>query len=103
MIGKFKDYYKKKAGKSPTNVDGAMADDVEGYLNSELMISPGPIQEQGKAIQFIHIDEDEEHFEVTPEAMGFLASLPRDKQIKVVAVAGPYRTGKSFIMNRYLG
>ena len=45
MIGKFKDYYKKKAGasKSPMNTDGPLADDVEGYLNSELLISPGPI------------------------------------------------------------
>lgn len=103
MIGKFKDYYKKKTSKSPTKADGPGADDVDDYLNSELMISPAAVQESGQAIQFIHIDEEEEHFEVTPEAMGFLASLPRDKQIKVVAVAGPYRTGKSFIMNRYLG
>ena len=35
--------------------------------------------------------------------MAFLASLPRDKTIKVVAVAGPYRSGKSFLMNRMLG
>lgn len=104
MLGKFKDYYKKKTkSTSPTKVGGPAADDVEDYLNSELMISPAGLQPGGKAIQFIHVDEDEEHFQVTAEAMGFLASLPRDKQIKVVAVAGPYRTGKSFLMNRYLG
>jgi nicotinamide riboside kinase len=34
--------------------------------------------------------------------MEFLASLPREKKIKVIAVAGPYRTGKSFLMNRLL-
>ena len=34
--------------------------------------------------------------------MAFLASLPREKQIKVVAIAGPYRTGKSFLMNRFM-
>ena len=106
MLGKFKDYYNKKTkSTSPTKFGGPGANDVndvDDYLNSELMISPG-VQEVGKAIQFIHIDEEEEQFSVTAEAMGFLASLPRDKQIKVVAVAGPYRTGKSFLMNRYLG
>lgn len=35
--------------------------------------------------------------------MVFLSSLPREKHIKVVSVAGPYRTGKSFLMNRILG
>lgn len=34
--------------------------------------------------------------------MAFLASLPRDRQIKVISVAGPYRSGKSFLMNRFL-
>lgn len=57
----------------------------------------------GEAIRFITIDEESEQFEVSPEAMGFLASLPREKLIKVVAVAGPYRTGKSFLMNRFMG
>lgn len=104
MLGKFKDYYNKRKNTSPTkfaNAGGNGAHDVQDYLNNELMA--GGVQEAGKAIQFIHIDEEEEKFSVTPEAMGFLASLPRDKQIKVVAVAGPYRTGKSFLMNRYLG
>lgn len=35
--------------------------------------------------------------------MGFLASLPRDKHVKIISVAGPYRSGKSFLMNRALG
>jgi len=33
--------------------------------------------------------------------MAFLASLPRHKKIKVLSVAGPYRTGKSFLLNRF--
>jgi hypothetical protein len=59
--------------------------------------------EQGKAIQFVLIDDETEKFEVSPEAMSFLTSLPRDAKIKVVSVAGPYRTGKSFLMNRFIG
>ena len=58
--------------------------------------------EQGKAIQFVYIDEESEQFGVTDEAMAFLAGIPRDKQVKVVAIAGPYRTGKSFFINRVL-
>ena len=61
------------------------------------------VRDEPKAIQFIRINDDEkESFEISDDAMSFLASLPRDKQIKVVAVAGPYRTGKSFLLNRYL-
>ena len=67
------------------------------------MLSSNENSESGQAIQFIKITEDDDQFEITSEAMSFLASLPRDKYIKVVAIAGPYRTGKSFLMNRYLG
>ena len=31
--------------------------------------------------------------------MSFLASLPREKLVKVVAVGGPSKTGKSFFLN----
>jgi GTPase Era involved in 16S rRNA processing len=34
--------------------------------------------------------------------MMFLESLPRQKKISVVSIAGPYRTGKSFLANRLL-
>ena len=34
--------------------------------------------------------------------MSFLASLPREKKVKVISVSGPYRTGKSFLLNRFL-
>ena len=92
---------------------------VTGFLESEINISPntqmpavsaqsypGSFAGQDNApaaIQFISISEDEEEFEVTAEAMSFLASLPRDKQVKVISVAGPYRSGKSFLMNRLMG
>jgi hypothetical protein len=44
-------------------------------LNNNLKIK----MEQGKAIQFISIDDESEEFFVTDEAMAFLASIPRDK------------------------
>lgn len=50
----------------------------------------------------MYIDDQSEQFAVTPEAMAFLAAIPRDKQVKVLAIAGPYRTGKSFLLNRVL-
>lgn len=31
--------------------------------------------------------------------MSFLASLPREKLVKVVTVCGPAKTGKSFFLN----
>ena len=61
------------------------------------------METQGTAIKFIDIDEETEKFNISPEAMGFLAGLPREAKIRVISIAGPYRTGKSFIMNRFLG
>lgn len=34
--------------------------------------------------------------------MMFLESIPRTAKVSVVAIAGPYRTGKSFLANRLL-
>lgn len=59
-------------------------------------------EEGGKAIPLIQIDEKTGAFEVDPQAMVLLESLPRDKKVAVVAIAGPYRTGKSFLANRLL-
>lgn len=56
----------------------------------------------GMAIPFISIDQKSGHFEVTSNAMEFLDSLPRNIKVSVVAIAGPYRTGKSFLANRLL-
>lgn len=58
--------------------------------------------EKGQAIPFIMIDEKNGSFEVTQQAMVFLESIPRHFKVSVVAIAGPYRTGKSFLANRLL-
>ena len=44
--------------------------------------------ETGQPIKLIDIDETDEQFEVSGEAMAFLASLPRDKKIKVIEKYG---------------
>ena len=66
-------------------------------LLSNMVPEPG-----GKPIPLISIDDKSGLFEVDPQAMVFLESLPRDKKVAVVAIAGPYRTGKSFLANRLL-
>jgi len=35
--------------------------------------------------------------------MSFLASLPREKLVKVVTICGPNKTGKSFFLNLIVG
>ena len=52
-----------------------------------------------RAIPFIAA-EPTGHFRVTDEAKTFLSSI--DGPVAVVAVAGLYRTGKSFLLNRML-
>jgi hypothetical protein len=59
--------------------------------------------EAGQAIPFIEINDKEGTFNVTSDAMEFLESLPSDMKVSIVAIAGPYRTGKSFLANRVLG
>lgn len=55
----------------------------------------------GKAIPFIQIDEETGRFVVSTEAMATLDEQSH-KKVAVVAVAGPYRSGKSFLANRFL-
>lgn len=49
------------------------------------------------ALPFVIFDKD--RFSVNPEAVTFLESLG-DTKLAVVALAGPYRHGKSFLLNR---
>lgn len=58
----------------------------------------------GKAIPFIQIEEDDTRkFVVSTEAMALLESGSSRKKVAVVAIAGPYRSGKSFLANRFVG
>lgn len=58
-------------------------------------------EEPGKAIQFIELN-DEGVFSVSSEAMKLLNNWNPDKKLAVVCIAGPYRSGKSFLANRIL-
>ena len=55
---------------------------------------------EGKPICFITIDE-EDKFHVNPECVKILEATEED--IGVVCVAGPYRSGKSFLCSRLVG
>jgi hypothetical protein len=50
---------------------------------------------------FVEFDAATKRFNVTPESREFLLSLG-DTQLAVVALAGPYRAGKSTLLNRVL-
>lgn len=53
-----------------------------------------------EAIQLIQFSQDDHSFRANPEAIQFLNSI--EPPIAVVAVAGMYRTGKSYLLNRIL-
>ena len=53
-----------------------------------------------EAFPLITVNEGERDFHVNPRAVEFLKSVP--KPIAVVGVAGLYRTGKSYLLNRVI-
>ena len=53
-----------------------------------------------EAIPLITVTEGDKYFKVNPDAVNFLKSVP--KPIAVVSVAGLYRTGKSYLLNRVI-
>lgn len=55
---------------------------------------------KGKPIPFITIDSNGA-FTISPEAMICLDNFS-SKRLAVVTIAGPYRSGKSFLCNRLL-
>ena len=58
------------------------------------------LEQQPKAIPFI-ISKGNDGFELTSEAENFLKSLSSHK-LGVICVAGKYRTGKSYFLNKVL-
>lgn len=76
-----------------------MADDV-AFHPSSASTSPPPVAAGGRAMQLISIDADGK-CHVQPEAKSLLERLPG--KVAVVGIAGIYRTGKSFLLNRLLG
>ena len=55
----------------------------------------------GKAIPFIQIDVDGQ-FSVNHEAMSLIEMWDKSKKLAIFCIAGPYRSGKSYLANRIL-
>lgn len=54
-------------------------------------------------VQIVEIDEEQNHFQLNEEALAqVLAQVPADCKVSVVAVAGAFRTGKSFLLDLFL-
>jgi hypothetical protein len=56
------------------------------------------VEPRGQAIPLISFERDS--FKITEEAVAFLTSL--EGKVGVISVAGKYRTGKSYLLNRIL-
>ena len=56
----------------------------------------------GKAIPFVIVNDADE-LEISSEAMTMLDQMQRRKKIAVIAVSGPFNTGKSFLSNQIVG
>jgi pantothenate kinase-related protein Tda10 len=56
-------------------------------------------QEPGKAIPFVNVNVDG-FFEVSNEAMSLVESWNKEKKLAIICIAGPYRSGKSYLANR---
>ena len=54
-------------------------------------------------VQIVQIEEDENVFRLNEEGLaGVLAQVPPESKVAVVAVAGAFRTGKSFLLDLFL-
>eukprot|EP00826_Nyctotherus_ovalis_P003519 TRINITY_DN10719_c0_g1_i1.p1 TRINITY_DN10719_c0_g1~~TRINITY_DN10719_c0_g1_i1.p1 ORF type:complete len:876 (+),score=306.37 TRINITY_DN10719_c0_g1_i1:107-2734(+) len=66
---------------------------ISGYYNL--------IMEEAKAIKFIELTPEGE-FCISSDAMNMLQELG-DKKVAPIVIAGPWRSGKSFLANRFVG
>ncbi len=56
-----------------------------------------------EAVQIVEIEEDANVFRLNEEGLAaVLARVPPDAKVAVVAVAGAFRTGKSFLLDLFL-
>jgi hypothetical protein len=69
-------------------------------MSSEVASSAAP-HSRGAAIPFVTVDEKTGEFVVSPEAVAYLNTV--QTKVAVVALAGSYRTGKSFLLNTIRG
>src|SRR5574343_599781 len=53
-----------------------------------------------KAYELLTFDDKTQKFELNPEALSFIRKLP--SPLSIVSVAGVYRTGKSYLLNRVI-
>ena len=56
-------------------------------------------KQREEAIPLVYVDKDDpQNFKINPEATAFISSV--EKPVAIVSVAGMYRTGKSYLLNR---
>jgi hypothetical protein len=91
------------ASLSPLQEEPPVASSAAALAGAEYWLpAEAPSGGDNAPIQFIRID-DEGKCHVTPEAAELLRSLGTGRRLAVVGIAGLYRTGKSYLLNRLLG
>lgn len=54
------------------------------------------------AVPFVEVNKETGEFSVKQEAIDLLKSL-KGKELHIVSIVGPYRSGKSFLLNYFAG
>ena len=69
-------------------------------LNTEVNFDIEDIPDDGRALSMVNYDPSLGQFVINPEALEVIRQLPNP--LGVISVAGMYRTGKSYLLNRML-